>query len=58
MEEIGLDVVLDEQDSRPPPPSGPKKVLCGRRQFEYSLAKIFASLLWTGKVCYFEVYQT
>lgn len=48
MKEIGLDVVLDEQDSRPPPPSGPKKVLCGRRQFESSLAKIFASLMWTG----------
>lgn len=48
MKEIGLDVVLDEQASRPPPPSGPKKVLCGRRQFESSLAKIFASLLWTG----------
>ncbi|KAG1896824.1 uncharacterized protein F5891DRAFT_1192717 [Suillus fuscotomentosus] len=48
MKEIGLDVVLDEQASRPPPPSGPKKVLCSRRQFEYSLSKIFASLLWTG----------
>ncbi|KAG1758745.1 hypothetical protein EDD22DRAFT_909170 [Suillus occidentalis] len=48
MKEIGLDVVLDEQASRPPPPSGPKKVLCSRHQFESSLAKIFASLLWTG----------
>lgn len=48
MEEIGLPVVLDEQASRPPPPSGPKKVLCSRRQFESSLSKIFASLLWTG----------
>lgn len=48
MKEIGLDVVLDKQASRPPPPSGPKKVLCSRHQFESSLAKIFASLLWTG----------
>ncbi|KAG2047621.1 hypothetical protein BDR06DRAFT_72418 [Suillus hirtellus] len=48
MKEIGLDVVLDEQASRPPPPSGPKKVLCSRRQFEHSLSKILASLLWTG----------
>ncbi|KAG2123225.1 hypothetical protein DEU56DRAFT_925103 [Suillus clintonianus] len=47
MKEIGLNVVLDEQGSRPPPPSGPKKVLCSPRQFESSLAKIFASLLWT-----------
>ncbi|KAG1843193.1 hypothetical protein F4604DRAFT_272752 [Suillus subluteus] len=48
MDEIGLPVVLDKQASRPPPPSGPKKVLCSRRQFESSLSKIFASLLWTG----------
>ncbi|KAG2114001.1 hypothetical protein BD769DRAFT_1490085 [Suillus cothurnatus] len=48
MEEIGLPVVLNEKDSRPPPPSGPKKVLCSRHQFESSLSKIFASLLWTG----------
>ncbi|KAG2070815.1 hypothetical protein BDR04DRAFT_1099241 [Suillus decipiens] len=48
MKEIGLHVVLDEQASRPPPPSGPKKVLCSRSQFESSLSKIFASLLWTG----------
>ncbi|OAX40019.1 hypothetical protein K503DRAFT_768991 [Rhizopogon vinicolor AM-OR11-026] len=48
MKEIGLDVVLGEQNSRPPPPSGPKKVLCGRRRFESALSKIFASLLWTA----------
>ncbi|KAG1834308.1 hypothetical protein DFJ58DRAFT_869063 [Suillus subalutaceus] len=52
MEEIGLPMVLEEQDSKPPPPSGPKKVLCSRHQFESSLSKIFASLLWTGKVFY------
>ncbi|KAG1765040.1 hypothetical protein EV702DRAFT_1204756 [Suillus placidus] len=48
MKEIGIDVVLDKQTSRPPPPSGPKKVLSSRHQFESSLSKIFASLLWTA----------
>ncbi|KAG0696627.1 hypothetical protein DFH29DRAFT_950273 [Suillus ampliporus] len=48
MKEIGLNVDLYQLGSRPPPPSGSKKVLCSRRQFESSLSKIFASLLWTG----------
>ncbi|KAG2123223.1 hypothetical protein DEU56DRAFT_917533 [Suillus clintonianus] len=47
MKEIGLNVVLDDQATRPPPPSGPKQVLCSRRHFESSLSKIFASLMWT-----------